>query len=74
MLKYGKVLAFADDILISVYPNKTREIEQFIKQLKKFGLSTIPLKCNYLAPNQIPELDRLKIFKVSNKYLGAKLI
>ena len=73
MLKDGKVLAFADDILISVYPNEIREIEQFIKQLKKFGLPTNSLKCNYLAPNQIPELDRLGKFQTSIKYLGAKL-
>ena len=73
MLKDGKVFAFAGDILISAHPNEIREIEQFIKQLKKFGLSTNPLKCNYLAPNQIPELDRLGKFQTSIKYLGAKL-
>ena len=53
MSRKGKILAFADDILISIYLNKVKEIELFIKQLKIFGLSTNPMKINYLAPQQI---------------------
>ena len=73
MLKDGKVLAFADDILISVYPNEIKEIYQFIKQFKVFGLSTNQLKCCYLASYPIPELDKLGQYQTSIKYLGAKL-
>ena len=73
MLRAGKVLAFADDILISVYPSEILEIGQFIKQLKVFGLSTNPLKWCYLAPQQMPELNNLGQFKTSIKYLGVKL-
>ena len=69
-MRENKIPVFADDILILVYPNEFKEIELFIKQLKVFGLSTNPMKCNYLAPQQITELNKLGQFKTSMKYLG----
>ena len=73
MLRAGKKLAFADEILISIYPSEIQEIGQFIKQLQVFGLLINLLKWCYLAPQQIHDLNNLGQFKTSTQYLGVKL-
>ena len=73
LLENGQILAFADDLLITVQQNRIWEIELVIKQLTKFGLTTNPNKWNYISPHKISELEPLGQYKTSIKYLGIKL-
>ena len=71
MLSDGKLLAFADDIIISIKPNEIEEIPQAINHIASFGLITNPSKCYYLSPKNYQELDKLAKHQNSIKYLGT---
>ena len=60
MLRDGKLLAFADDIIISINPNETAEIPQAINHIASFRLITNPLKCHYLSPQKIPRTRQIR--------------
>ena len=73
MLNKGKLLAFADDIIISDLLNEANEVEQVINHLEKNYLSTILSMWFYIAPKNIKILDRISKPKSSIKYLGTKI-
>ena len=49
MLLDGKLLTFANDIRISIKPNKIAEIPQIINHITTNGLMTNYMKCHYVC-------------------------
>ena len=73
MIEKGKLLAFADDIIISILPDEALEVELVVKHLEKNGLSTNPSKWFYIAPKSTTILDRIGKHQTSIKYLGTQI-
>ena len=81
MLKDENLLIFADDIIISINPNKIKEIVQAINHITSFGLSMNNLKCQYLSQQKFKEFDiftrhqnRIKYFETWIFYNKIDLI
>ena len=71
MLKDENLLAFADDIIISINTNKIEEIVQAKNHITSFGLSMNHLKCQYLSQQKYIELDIFARHQNRIKYFGT---
>lgn len=73
IVKQGKILAYADDLVIITKPEEKKQIESLIKHLGNHGLHTNPDKCQYLWHKEDEEVSKLGRFSTSINYLGVIL-
>ena len=71
MLLDEKLLTFADDVIVSIKPNETKEIELIVNHLKQYGLITNQQKWDYISSQKYKEIDRFAKHQNYIKYLDA---
>ena len=67
----GRMLAYADDIIIAMNPNEKWKISKLIQCLDEYGLKTNPDKWQYLWYKEDEELSKLGRYNKNMKYLGV---
>ena len=73
MIRTGRIIAYTDDIAITVSNDETQHIHTLINHLKDYGLHTNTNKFQYIGPSQNSILDKVGQFQNIVKYLGCKI-
>ena len=73
LIEENKIIASADDILITIKPTEWYKIEQTVRQLERYGLEIHRKKWFYLAAEQDQTLNKYGNHTQSLRYLGTHL-
>ena len=73
LIKEGKILAYADDLIITALPEEKHNISILIRHLDLNGLKRNPNKCYYIWHWEDEEISKLGVYKSSMNYLGVSI-
>ena len=70
MIRTGRLIAYADDLAITVSKDEVQHVLSLIEHLRKYSLQTNTSKCQYLGPIENNILNKVGEYKNTVKYLG----
>ena len=73
IINEGKILAYADDIIITVNWKEKSKIEHLIKHLEKYELKTNSKKWYYIWNKEEQSISKLGIYSEKITYLGVTI-